>query len=466
MTPRKSFLDVEVTYVIYPKDGTNKTQTDLIEKKLKDFADPSTIYVSQTRTVGINFWLATLPHKKADIIAVELAHEVASIYPHAPEDTSNLCHDAFDWTTTFRQILDGSSHGAADHLKFVCQQPGTSLDDLHGYWYDDADPIPGNGIPVYIVDTGATLDHREFDDIRGDIEWLHVGEDVGGGSARDDSGTDPTQQFTTAKAHGTSMLSLVTGRDVGVSKRVKPYLVRMPRRHIPTGTAGDRSGHPTNEDWLEAISKVNDHLITRSNEAKAIALLAFHIPRESFMRDGEDHSAGFDARMRYLLKDLICKGVLPITGSGNYLEKTTVDGFPANYGRSDYDPIPEVLVVRGVHVPSFELDSQTDFDRGLPHVFAPGSNIKCAEGNRAVWHQIEDKWDGVYRAAKGTSCAAAITAGLAAYFLRLVQVRHLNIDKSPLGLKNYIISDDLMWSRKPSKDGKPMPAIWNGVRFP
>ncbi|KAI0884050.1 peptidase S8/S53 domain-containing protein [Annulohypoxylon maeteangense] len=340
---------------------------------------------------------------KADIIAVELAHEVASIYPQLVEDTSNPSLGAFDWTTTYGCQRLGSGEVLFDHLVFVCQQPGRSLQSYrHDYWFDDADPVPGNGVPVYIVDTGATLDHKEFDRVRGDVEWFHVGTDVSGGNAEDDSSTDPTQQFITAKAHGTSMLSLVTGRILGVSKGVKPYLIRMPRRHIPTGTTGDRSGHPTNEDWLEGISKVNDHLAEKSDEAKAILLLAFYIPRSSFMRDGKDCSAGFDARMRFLLKDVIEKGALPIMGAGNGYE-FTIDGFPANYGRDDYNPIPEVLVVRSVHTTTFDLVYQSDFDQGLPHIFAPGY-AKCAEGNRGMWTMFENEREGIYRSAQGTSC--------------------------------------------------------------
>ncbi|KAI2463406.1 peptidase S8/S53 domain-containing protein [Annulohypoxylon bovei var. microspora] len=464
-----TFLDVGVIYVIYPKDGTDGVQTSLIEKKLRALSDPPNIYISQTKTVGINFWFVTLSHGSADILAVELAHEVASIYPQTPKDIYNPRYSTFDPTTgiTYKESQDHTST-VADHLMYVCQQPGKSLREYHGrYYFDDADPVPGRGIPVYVVDTGATLDHKEFDDVRDNVEWIHVGQDVGGGNAEDDSATDPTQQFITAKAHGTSMLSLVTGANVGVSKGVKPYLVRVPRRHIPTGTVRDRSRHATNEDWLEGISKVNDHLAGRKNDTKAIILLAFHIPRESFMRDGKDRSLGFDARLRFLLKDLVDKGVLPITGTGNNMNQaSTIDGFPANYGRSDYNPITEVLVVRSVHSTSFALANQTDFDRGLPHIFAPGYGIKCAEGNRGAWGLFHDPKDDTYKRAHGSSCAAAITAGLADYFLRLSQVGRLNIVNNPMGLKNYILSDDLKWSRKLHQDGRALPGIWNGVKLP
>ncbi|KAI1445085.1 peptidase S8/S53 domain-containing protein [Annulohypoxylon stygium] len=422
MEPGPSSLDVEETYVIYPKDGTNKGQTSIIGEILPHFAKPSTIYVSQTKIVGINFWLATLSERQAICIAEELDQEASLV---------------------------------ADS-QFVCQEPEKSLEDTQHYHYDCTEPILGNGIPVYIVDTGATLHHEEFDKVRSKVEWIHVGEDVSGGNAEDDSSIDPIQVNTMGKGHGTAMLSLVTGKLLGISKGVKPYLVRVPRRHIPGHSRGGRPGHATNEDWLEGISRVNDHLAKSSNTTKAITLLAFHIPRRSFRRNGVDHSAGFDTRMRFLLKDLVLKGVLPITGSGNAFERT-IDGFPANYGRSDYDPIPEVLVVRGVHPTSFDLAFQTDFDRGLPHIFAPALNIRCAEGNHRFWESGT-----LTRRGDGTSCAAAITAGLAAYLLRLGQVSsNHNIQNTPLGLKNNILS--LSWSRM-EDHGRQLPAVWNGLR--
>ncbi|KAI1090773.1 peptidase S8/S53 domain-containing protein [Rostrohypoxylon terebratum] len=453
MEPGPSSLDVEETYVIYPRDGTNKDQTNTIGEILTQFAKPLTVYVSQTRTVGINFWLATLNEKQAISIAHELAPEASLVTnSHSAHLTYKMTYYVTEPKINHQHLDKGRDF---DYLRFVCQEPEKSLEETPHYYYDVTEPILGNGIPVYIVDTGATLHHKEFDKVRGNVEWIHVGEDVGGGHAEDDSSVDPAQGNTGGKGHGTAMLSLVTGKTLGISKGVKPYIIRMPRRHIPGPLQEGRPGHATNEDWLEGVSRVNDHLAERIRTAKAITLLAFHIPQRSFHRNGVDHSAGFDARMRFLLMDLVRKGALPITGSGNAF-KPTIDGFPANYGRSDYDPIPEVLVVRGVHPTSFNLAYQTDFAQGLPHIFAPALNVRCAEGNHDLWNISK------FRRGDGTSCAAAITAGLAAYVLRLGQVNSDHtILNTPLSLKNYILS--LSWSRM-IDHGRPLPAIWNGLR--
>lgn len=105
------------------------------------------------------------------------------------------------------------------------------------------------------------------------------------------------------------MLSLVTGKTVGVSKSAKPVIIRMPRRNSLGGA--------TPEDYIEGLSKVNDDLQGKSTEARAILLMSLLFPRSLFMRDRVDQSAGFSGRMQQLLADLGQRGVLIVTGSGN-----------------------------------------------------------------------------------------------------------------------------------------------------
>lgn len=66
-----------VTHVIYPKDGTNRAQTDRIAKKLREFVAESAIYTSNTQAMGINFWLAPLTYSQALELTVVLAPEVS-----------------------------------------------------------------------------------------------------------------------------------------------------------------------------------------------------------------------------------------------------------------------------------------------------------------------------------------------------------------------------------------------------
>jgi len=106
------------------------------------------------------------------------------------------------------------------------------------------------------------------------------------------------------------MLSLVAGTTVGVSKRVTPILVRVPRR-LPRG------GGTTPEDWLQAVSRVNDAFTTPSTDSRAVLLMAFYYPRSAFRIGELDYSLGFRTRMATLLQSLARKGVILVTGTGN-----------------------------------------------------------------------------------------------------------------------------------------------------
>lgn len=107
------------------------------------------------------------------------------------------------------------------------------------------------------------------------------------------------------------MLSLVTGATVGVSKRVAPIVVRVPRRNAAGG--GSKP-----EDWLKAMGKVVDAFTDESpNQARAVLLMAFYWPREYFMIGDTDYSHGFRKRLNDYLQELARKGVVLVTGSGN-----------------------------------------------------------------------------------------------------------------------------------------------------
>ncbi|KAK3375222.1 hypothetical protein B0H63DRAFT_271782 [Podospora didyma] len=54
-------------YVVYPLDGTNKAHRDIILSTLLTYAsDPDTIYTSQTRALGVNFWRVDLTDSQAE----------------------------------------------------------------------------------------------------------------------------------------------------------------------------------------------------------------------------------------------------------------------------------------------------------------------------------------------------------------------------------------------------------------
>lgn len=65
--------------------------------------------------------------------------------------------------------------------------------------------------------------------------------------------------------------------------------------------------------------------------------------------------------------------------------------------------------------------------------------------------------------------AAALTVGLAAYYLKLARAGYLQIeDTSPQGLRDYIVADERKWLRPTSETLQVVnpEALWNGVPWP
>lgn len=159
------------------------------------------------------------------------------------------------------------------------------------------------------------------------MRWLLVGQDYDQNTGRmvdpvkDDSQTDPSHDILDHKAHGTSMLSLITGKTLGVSKGVAPIIVRVPRRATRKGN----SGSSTFEDYIEGLGKICDDLTATGNSVKGLLLMSLLFPRNLFLRSGVDESAGFSRRMKALLAYIIKNGILPVVGAGNG------DGVSSNY---------------------------------------------------------------------------------------------------------------------------------------
>lgn len=132
---------------------------------------------------------------------------------------------------------------------------------------------------------------------------------------------------------------------------------------------------------------------------------------------------------------------------------------PANFGKTTAGvfSIPSLIVVGAINAP-FELTPYAGPTSGIPHVYAPGWLVQIANGRPG------SDADQQYRHSKGTSdgasqgqtsvifpirsadlIAAAMTAGLAAYLIRLGQLGQLTDDqvnprdRSPQGIKDFIL---------------------------
>lgn len=246
------------------------------------------------------------------------------------------------------------------------------------------------------------------------------------------------------------MLSLVVGKTVGVSKNANPVIVRMPCRGIGKGMRG--------WEWIDGLGKINDELAKKNSEAGSITpsvvLMASYWTEKYFPGPNmQGDWNGFIWRHKHLLDSLAEKGAILVTGTGNE-GSPTVNGVPANYGKpqSIVGPfnVPSLLVMGGVYSDGTSgIKGSFEYDAGLPHAYAPGVNVIVADA------QILD-----LRSSQGTSCSAAITAGLAAYYIRLAQLNLINVETSPQAIRDFIIKTS--WSRRDIYD-LPRPGIWNSV---
>jgi len=279
---------------------------------------------------------------------------------------------------------------------------------------------------------------QEFAHIRDRVKWIQIG--TGDQAAEDD-----------CKSHGTSMLSLVVGETVGVSKNADPIVVRMPCR----GLGKAMQGH----EWIDGLGMINDDLAKKTSEAGGIApsvvlMSVYWTPKFFPGANSQADMDGFTLRYKPLLDSLAEKGAILITGSGND-GTASVTGVPARFGKTQDKAeglrVPSLLVMGGIHSDGRSgYKGNFDYDAGLPHAYAPGLDVKVADAT------IPNYVGG----AQGTSCSAAITAGLAAYYIRLAQLNLIDVETSPQAIKDFIVKTS--WSRQ-DVDNRPRPGIWNSA---
>ncbi|KAH8891558.1 hypothetical protein GQ53DRAFT_823579 [Thozetella sp. PMI_491] len=454
---------VTFVYAVMPSNPTDSATNALIAANLLTFVngDPTKIKTSNSKSAGINYWQLRMTVDQATDF--RNFQGVATVFQPCSEGT---CPDPSTADPPYSFQLDDS--GLQQQLVFVSQdnEPGHILQFYLGKYYFD--PSAGRDIPVYIVDTGADLSNSEFtagDNLASKARWINIGVDYDGRQPQDDSQVPAAGTQGPGLGHGTAMLSLVGGATVGVAKQIKPIIVRMPRRRPEGGGANAL-------DYLDGVSAVNDDVqSTGSSVTQAILLMAFFLDRTIYLTstDGVDFADPFVKQFNTHLNQLINKRVLPVTGSGNQAKRSNVAGWPAAFGFVAMEQFPTTflpeLVVAGAVDVNGALWIGTNQDSrggGIPHVYAPGRDVWVAAARAST----EDPRRPGLRQGTGTSDAAAMTVGLAAYLLRLGQIRQSRVklpagtqqlDLSPQGLKDLLVGNAFV---RGTNTG--LSAIWNG----
>eukprot|EP01062_Namystynia_karyoxenos_P019942 TRINITY_DN1753_c0_g1_i10.p2 TRINITY_DN1753_c0_g1~~TRINITY_DN1753_c0_g1_i10.p2 ORF type:complete len:403 (+),score=144.46 TRINITY_DN1753_c0_g1_i10:76-1284(+) len=218
------------------------------------------------------------------------------------------------------------------------------------------DPNWGNGVTVYVLDTGVRITHEEFG---GRAEW---GANFAGGADQDNNG------------HGTHCAGTIGGKTYGLAKAATIVAVKV----LGDSGSGSYDGIISGVEW------------TVSRGKKAIANMSL--------------GGGYSAALNQAVNAAASAGVLFANAAGN-----------DNRDSCSYSP---ASAEDGICVGSTELaskggqqiDSRSYFSNygSCTHVFAPGSAIDSAYRGS----------DSAYATLSGTSMAAPHVAGVAAIALQ------------------------------------------------
>ena len=251
---------------------------------------------------------------------------------------------------------------------------GSGLEDRLGdLWYlDRIDQLPqeaGDGIDVYILDSGIRFQHEEF----GYYRAKYAGYDPVDNYEYNKGTPDYVPMYgVDCHGHGTAVASLVGGEIYGVAKKANLYSVRVLRcdSTAPSGII------------LDGLNFVTEVIPKRSNNA--IVLLALSGSNSKFINDSIEGLAHLG------------HNVIVITAAGNdgvsaCLRSPASSPYAITVGATDrYDNIAEMS----------NFGSCVD-------LFAPGVDILTAS----------NQCDSCSDVMSGTTLSAAITAGyVAVYF--------------------------------------------------
>ncbi|KAI9756102.1 MAG: hypothetical protein M4579_003989 [Chaenotheca gracillima] len=289
---------------------------------------------------------------------------------------------------------------ALDELKIVSGPKFNLIDTSLGpYTYDSN---AGQGITIYIFDTGTTIANPEFsvaNGFTGSKRFLFAGLKVNADFS--ETNLDPTkydidQSRTGFDNHGSCVSSKACGATFGVAKKSNLVVVKWPQE---LGVVAPKRRGLVESAMLDGLNKILTDVTSLPNNlgrpAKAVVNFSFT----------GTLTTGTRMAFKGIVDDLINLDVILVAASGNDRQNSdTINQYPALFAGTT-----ALITVGAVDNAGNRAAFSQGFDGdGILTVSAPGVGITCADDS-TTGTQVN----------QGTSFAAPAVAGLAAYLLSL-----------------------------------------------
>lgn len=410
--------NVGTSRIIFARDCGNDVQNAAIGQLLANTVYSGSISTIADDDCGVVFWAGEFTEESAETI--RKTNGVLGVEPDIPlYDTSSKDFRKLK-TKKFRS--GGSESPIRKRDTLITQPPPVSTDlsfvsnpPNHigdGYvYYSEA----GEGINVYVIDTGADALNKDFSS--GVIKrWIYT------------SSVPRTEPEMDLEGHGTCVASKVAGIEYGVAKKASLIIVKIAK---------------VCHSLLEALVSILNDLRRRKKAGENIAGYNV-ITIQKQTGAGKKVSKLTTALMKILISAIMEKyAVVIVCAAGN--DAREVDSLPSSFSLT----LP-LIVVGGV-------DPDTG-DRTMDSNFGPVVTVSAPSEVICASPRDESGW-----AKQGTSFAAPAVAGLVAYFLSSQDVGPM-LRRTPglivQAVKQYIMDsayirpdgiDKAIWNRAPTQ---------------
>ncbi|KAK4989736.1 hypothetical protein LTR50_003061 [Elasticomyces elasticus] len=301
-------------YAFYPKDRSNQQSMDKIENDLK--ALDSNLWVTKSTNLGRFCWIASIEPDQADdfgrghkdVLAAwqnldpkyfvgrtkpassNMGLRAVGV-PSPPEESKRL--SARDKTLLPRTGKITWDLTMRDDIKYISQPPGVPIRELPDYYYHD-DSL-GNGVVVYVSDSGAALDTSDLNGVNIENEWIFAGPN---------SATDK-KDSNLISYHGTCSAGRVAGVVTGVAKKATLVI----NRYTP------KTGDGYNEHGIDSLVKIYDHIKSYHVDKKVVINMSWG---QTFTATNSGYNDALKETMSTIIKELVKLGnAVPVAAAGN-----------------------------------------------------------------------------------------------------------------------------------------------------